>query len=71
MGPELFTRLFVYWYDATRSMHADRKRRSAEFVSVCWIGAANGEKRAGGSLMIASIRGKRGTAQVIGAQGKR
>jgi hypothetical protein len=45
-------------------MHADRKRRLAEFVSACWNGAANGEKRAGGSLMIASISEKHGTVQV-------
>jgi hypothetical protein len=63
-GPELFTRLFVYWHDATRSMHADRTRRSAGFVSACWNGAANGEKRAGGSRMIANIREKHGTAQL-------
>jgi hypothetical protein len=56
--------LFVYGHDATRSMHADRKRRSAESLSTCWIGAANGEKRAGGSLMIASMREKHGAAQV-------
>jgi hypothetical protein len=28
-GARLFTHLFVYWHDATRSMHADSKRRSA------------------------------------------
>jgi hypothetical protein len=33
-------------------------------VSACWNGAANGKKRAGGSLTIASIREKHDTAQV-------